>query len=128
MSKPEKYINLAGTIIERLDVPCGDIRRGIVEALAYQDRHPDQVPGRTITESEFQGNLGVYSEPWAREFLSGFGITVVPDPDPEPTSAERWETFCKKLGINLTPWQIDYLVEAMDKSGVKASEAGGEDE
>ena len=56
----------------------------ILAVLRWLDEHPDQVPGRTITESEFHevadahrnGGLG-----W-RDLADSLGITVVPDPEP----------------------------------------------
>ena len=66
-------------------------RVGALVALQWLDQHPDQVPGRTITESEFKhaarrnqmgDSFGCYEG-----FLDDLGITVVPDP--EPTNAEK---------------------------------------
>ena len=54
-----KYIDLIGQITERLDVPCGNIRLGIHEALAYLDRNPDQVP-------DGQSRHPSLMKPWSR--------------------------------------------------------------
>ena len=40
------------------------------------------------------------------------------------TNAAKWKEFCEKLGIELKPWQIDYLVAALDERNIKAP--GGE--
>lgn len=73
----------------------------------------DQVPGRTITESEFQEV--VRSHKSIRDLVKMLGITVTPDP--EPTNAEKWVKFCSsKMGLDLDPWQANVL----DKAGVKA--------
>jgi len=83
-------------------------------------------PKRTITDSEMRSLLVDLRErttiPACAFVRAGFTVT----PDPEPTNAERWEKFCGDLGINLEPWQINYLSEAMDKRGVTAP--GGDDE
>lgn len=92
-------------------------------------RNPDQVPGRTITESDYSD----ISE-WARNYrtrghegravLSNLGITVVPDPP--STNAER-------LGRLYREWISDKSIEDsfgvyLDRHGVRAPEAGGDDE
>lgn len=138
MSTPKKYIDLADTITERLDVPCGNIRLGIHEALAYLDRYPDQAPGRTITESDYSDIAE-----WARNYsnrgwegrtvLAGVGISIVPDPDPdpdpEPTNAESISKLLAEfaeLNASCGGEQGDHdLAEFLNARGVKA---GGDDE
>ena len=122
-----KFINLSEDIAiatENTRSPYAwDAQR---EALEWLDSHPDQVPGRTITESELDKVAEGVIEDTRPMTLKGLivtaghrlGITVVPDP--EATNAEKWETFCKQLHVDLTPWQIDYLAAAMDEKGVKA--------
>lgn len=120
------YINLIGQITERLDVPCGNIRLGIHEALAYLDRYPDQVPGRTITQSEYRDTLkhavktSGYSDDWERGFCTGLtvgGTKVVPDP--EPTNAEQldriyqeWRQDTDGMGLSVGEWMENHGVTA----------------
>ena len=74
--------------------------------LAWLDNHPDQVPGRTITEGDYSDIAE-----WARNYsnrgwegrtvLAGAGITIVPDPDPEPTNAERLAELIREIGYDI---------------------------
>ena len=122
----EKYEDLADRIAEDFPPMTGPD----IATLRWLDAHPDQAPGRTITESEFKAGFGIYSEPWAREVLIGFGITVVPDP--EPTNAEKIEQLlwsinkehegeCLEGEAAVRAWS-----EALDEAGVKAP--GGDDD
>ena len=128
-----KYIDLIGQITERLDVPCGNIRLGIHEALAYLDRYPDQVPGRTITWSDYQRLMDDTSMPYGVGFTDGFhqaGGSIIPDP--EPTNAEKLEALLEGGDIN-AQWGLRgggvmfarELAHALDEAGVKAP-GGGE--
>lgn len=69
-------------------IPGQERRARICDALRYLDSHPDQVPGRTITESEL-------NEKWrgmtgsCADFAESLGITVIPCPEPEPTNAKH---------------------------------------
>lgn len=126
MSRAEKYIDLADPIINE------DTRRGVAgvyAALTWLDSHPDQVPGRTITESEFHetadahrnGGLG-----W-EDLASRFGITVTPDP--EPTNAEKLEAhLLDLLGVveAIGNTGVHNMAYELDRAGVKAP--GGDDE
>lgn len=105
----------------------GGDRAQIVDILAWLDDHPEQTPGRTITESRLReiSYLRANAHGWDdRKMFEAAGVQIVPDP--EPTNAEQWEKFCSELGIDLKPWQINYLSEAMDKRGVTAP--GGDHE
>lgn len=125
------YINLIGQITERLDVPCGNIRLGIHEALAYLDRNPDRAPGRTITRSEYRDTLkhavktSGYSDDWERGFCTGLsvsGVKVIPDP--EPTNAELIEKaiFESMSSASIvTSVDVKILADRLDARGVKAS-------
>lgn len=81
---------------------------------------------RTITDSEMRSLLSDLRErttiPACAFARAGFTVT----PDPEPTNAEKWGLFCKAAGVNLLPWQAEYLAKALDKAGVRAPEAGGD--
>lgn len=85
---------------------------------------PDQVPGRTITESEFHetadahrnGGLG-----W-EDLASRFGITVIPDPDPDP---EPEPTNLQRLSRAIRDWhegrgEDRVLARHLNAIGVKA--------
>lgn len=87
-----KYIELADRITESLDVPCGNIRLGIHEALAYLDRYPDQVPGRTIkptiTMSEVTEAAGTLHADLVTRCIEYMDLATV-IPDEKPTNAEN---------------------------------------
>lgn len=104
--------------------------------LEWLDDHPDQVPGRTITESDYSDIAE-----WARNYsnrgwegrtvLAGVGITIVPDP--EPTNAELIERKLRELREEPGEWMtyatdsdIYGFSQALDAKGVKAP--GGDDE
>ena len=65
--------------------------------LDYLERRPDQVPGRTITESKFKWAIEAQygavpiDEDEMRSFAGYLGVTVVPDPElpTEPGSVVR---------------------------------------
>lgn len=93
-------------------------------ALQWLDQNRDQVPGRTITESELRGvagrlfarwpNLGVFMGHLQRE-LTELGITVVPDPN--PTNFERLEDLVDQWRKGP---QGKTLTQYLDEHGVKA--------
>lgn len=123
----EKYIDLFAEI-SRMMMPQ-DERVGVSTALRWLDEHPDQVPGRTITESEFHetadahrnGGLG-----W-EDLASRFGITVVPDP--EPTNTELLEArLLDLLGVveAIGNTGVHNMAYELDRAGVKAPEADDE--
>lgn len=85
MSKAEKYIDLGRRIADNLGKPW--VSTGMADVLRWLDRNPEQVPGRTMTESEISKAFGPEYVAWARLCLARIGITVVPDP--EPTNVER---------------------------------------
>lgn len=99
--------------ISRMTMPQ-DERVGVSTALRWLDEHPDQVPGRTITESDFHetadahrnGGLG-----W-EDLAIRFGITVIPDP--EPTNAERLDKDIQEVDLHMTSRQ---LAEALIERG-----------
>lgn len=123
------YIDLIGQITERLDVPCGNIRLGIHEALAYLDRYPDQVPGRTITEGESKDlfNTARRGLMYWPDALERTCITVIPDP--EPTNAEKLEAhLLDLLGVveAIGNTGVHNMAYELDRAGVTA--LGGRDE
>ena len=127
----EKYIDLAGTIIEDLHLTESEAS-GADAAMRWLQMHPGQVPGRTITEQQliqlWQVTVeGRNIDDFAQE-LKDNGITVVPDPEPEPTNAELLvEDLAGIYGANLN-WTAKIAIsEALAERGwVKAP--GGDDE
>lgn len=118
-----KYIDLLSDIKLSIHHNSAD-EVAVFKALEWLDYHPSRTPGRTITETELERTSmaawGYRPRESDRGFLKCLGIKVVPDP--EPTNAEKWEKFCKQSGVLLTPWQIDYMVAAMEEYGVEAPE------
>lgn len=112
------YIDLIGQITERLDVPCGNIRLGIHEALAYLDRNPSQAPGRTITRSDYQKLMDDTSMPYGVGFTDGFhqaGGSIIDDP--KPTNAEQ---IIDLMGLAPANLNRRDLAVWLDKAGVKS--------
>lgn len=128
----EKYIDLASRISN--ESGAYHLRDTIIEGvLEWLDDNPDQVPGRTITRSEYRDTLdhavlvSGYGDDWERGFNTGLavgGTKVVPDP--EPTNAERLEQLQRSwVAEHPVPGGMS-LIEYLDEAGVKAP--GGDDE
>ncbi len=115
-----KYIDLKEELAHSVVVGAGIT--AIRNILEWLDDHPDQVPGRTITESDLSEAVANSSqwtdEGFGRDVLSHFGIEVVPDP--EPTNAERLETAL------LEAWDghrsMSDVADLLDLKGVRAPE------
>ena len=130
----EKYIDLEERIKRDRDLSLTGLDR-VTYTLRWLDRNPDQVPGRTITEGEFDELVDALHQNWATpEYFSGvlydalidLGITVIPDP--EPTNAEKLvEDLAGIYGANLN-WTAKVAIsEALTERGwVKAP--GGDDD
>lgn len=121
-----KYIDLAERIWRTDNGRTSYASVGMV--LEWLDDHPDQVPVRTITESELEDAT---REVWgycAREsdirFLAYFGILVVLDPEPEPTNADILADFVRQL--SRTVMSAEECGKWLDERGVKA--LGGDDD
>lgn len=126
----EKYIDLAGRITDEI----GGFKSAHSVTLRWLDQlaseHPDQVPGRTITASEFDEAVEScatedYTVP-PHTFAARLGVVCVPDP--EPTNAELLvEDLAGIYGANLN-WTAKIAIsEALAERGwVKAP--GGDDE
>ena len=121
----EKYIDLKDEIREDSAI---NAHVGIVTALRWLDAHPDQVPGRTITESEYS-TVVEWAKTYAlngwkgRTVLAEVGITVIPDP--EPTNAEKLEQLHQNWS------QSDRnppFGEWADSVGIQAPEDWGDDD
>lgn len=108
----EKYIDLYETVSDDMFIRPDEVSvsRCVLEWL---DEHPDQVPKRTITESQIAEAFGDEYHYWAKRRLSRIGITVVPDP--EPTNAEKLE----RIWADWDPTR-EGVWEFFDRRGVKA--------
>jgi hypothetical protein len=93
----------------------------------------DQVPGRTITAGEVgrRSHLinGCYIEtPSIIDFLEALGITVVPDPDPEPTNRDKLAGILVE-SFNSMEFDLEdsfrEIAAVLDKHGVTAPNAKG---
>lgn len=135
----EKHIDLIETL--NREVKGGGSKEGIFPmrgsdfdndrrvVLRWLDAHPDQVPGRTITESRIAEAFGPEYMAWARMCLSRIGITVIPDP--KPTNAERLAAKIRRtLRENATgscenaqDVVAQKIADDLDNAGVKAPEA-----
>ena len=123
----EKYIDLEERIKRDRDLSLTGLDR-VTYTLRWLDRNPDQVPGRTITESGCHDlyHAAYYGAKAFRGELEDLGITVVPDP--EQTNAEKLvEDLAGIYGANLT-WTAKVAIsEALTERGwVKAP--GGDDD
>lgn len=126
-----KYIDLEPQIVSQIPGSDADQRR----VLRWLDDHPDQLPGRTITESRFKTIRDEFMRRNIVRSASGFfelvtfglGLTVIPDPE---------STEAAKLADYLTVFDLDVITnqgrlqfaQALAMDGVKAPEAGGDDE
>lgn len=123
----EKYINLAPEFAKEHNIDKG-VAGYVLRCLdEYAAEHPDQVPGRTIMESELSwrlANVPPYADKavWLRAVLNILDITVVPDP--EPTNAEKLADYVRQM--DLAPMSPKECGKWLDEQGVKAP--GGDDE
>lgn len=125
-----KYIDLAPTI--KRDRAKGPITGldGESYALTWLDSHPDQVPGRTITRSDYQKLMDDTSMPYGVAFTDGLhqaGGSIIPDQ--EPTNAEKLAGILQ-VAMQEDGWgdegEANILAAALEAAGVKAP--GGDDE
>ena len=122
----EKYIDLADRIAEDFPPMTGPD----IATLRWLDEHTDQVPGRTMTESEFHeaadahrnGGLG-----W-RDLADSLGITVVPGP--EPTSSLQMFADLEELtgdGFLLTGRHLEKIAKHLTALGWTKAPVGDDD-
>lgn len=112
-----KYIDLADRMIEQEDFDYGFMVRA---TLHWLDDHLDQVPGRTITESEYDRLTSHRNPSFGDGFDAGMlaiGGGVIPDP--EPTNAEKLEQIVMDADVD-SLGGYETLAEYLDKAGVKA--------
>ena len=126
----EKYEDLASRISDDLE-PTMAGEAYIRNSLRWLDEHPDQVPGRTITES---GWIEACKATMGGDMVAPFalatrlGVTITPDP--EPTNRDRlqgWLVEFAERNASCGGERGDCdLAEFLDAHGVKAP--GGDDE
>ena len=115
-----KYIDLADRIGEGAEYSnTASFCLGIECALRWLDEHPDQVPGRTLTRSDMVEAFGEEYAGWATHRLARIGYTIVPDPEPEPTNAEKLNSLYGEWADDPSPTKLA-LGEWLELRGVKA--------
>ena len=122
----EKYTDLADKISDALEPGLAGYAY-IRNALRWLDTNPDQVPGRTITASEFDEAVESCVTEDAtvppHTFAARLGVVCVPDP--EPTNAEKLEQLHQNWS------QSDRnppFGEWADSVGIQAPEDWGDDD
>ena len=119
----EKYEDLHDQIVadKTFDLTTSE-RLGAKIALQWLDQNRDQVPGRTITESQIAEAFGDEYHYWAKRRLSRIGITVVPDP--KPTNLERLKEIQNDWLRESRNGEL--FIEYLDRMGAKAPGDDGE--
>ena len=124
-----KYIDLAERIWRTDNGRTSYASVGMV--LEWLDEHPDQAPGRTITERRYRALTDSDPEEYGSGFSDGFffaGGCIVPDP--EPTNRDRlqgWLVEFAERNASCGGERGDCdLAEFLDAHGVKAP--GGDDD
>ena len=127
----EKYEDMYAQIIgdKTFDLTTSE-RLGAKIALQWIDQNVDQVPGRTITASEFDEAVESCVTEDAtvppHTFAARLGVVCVPDP--EPTNAELLvEDLAGIYGANLT-WTAKVAIsEALTERGWTKAPGGDDD-
>ena len=119
----EKYSDLEERIKRDRDLSITGLD-GVTYTLRWLDRNPDQVPGRTITESECHDlyHAAYYGAKAFRGELEDQGFAFIADP--EPTNAEKLRKVLDTFEVD--EQNLDKVAELLDKAGVKAP--GGDDD
>lgn len=124
-----KYIDLAEKLARMHDLHPGTIRVALGLLDKFAAEHPDQMPGRTMTQTRFDQAVDIALDSGefdAEEFARQLGITVAPEP--EPTNAEK---LAKEMLTSFNKCEFDFessfeqLAKALDARGIKAP--GGDD-
>ena len=121
----ESYEDLTERITDRYGIS----RTEVAITLRHLDIFPDQVPGRTITQSDYVAfKRDVFSgKILVDKIAARLGIAVIPDP--EPTNAEKLAASIDMSSrglVYLTEYQIAQLVKGLEEDGVKAPGGDGE--
>lgn len=116
-----KYIDLAAKFSAERDFTSAAT---VVAAFgSWLDEHPDQAPGRTITQSDFERRTARHSNFYTAGYgdaLTHHGITIAPDPEPK-TEADKLIDLMVRIDPNGKLDQVEIL-KAMAEHGVKAPE------
>lgn len=121
-----KYIDMAEKITGGSNLSnTVSFRKGVAWALEYLDAHPDQVPGRTITESGCHDlyHAAYYGAKAFRGELEDQGFAFIADP--EPTNAEKLDKIMEEWPGRATASDPTFG-EYLHNRGVKAP--GGDDD
>ena len=120
----EKYIDLLHRVREEVNYD-DDAILTIAAVLKWLDRNPDQVPGRTITESGCHDlyHAAYYGAKAFRGELEDQGFAFIADP--EPTNAEKLDKIMEEWPGRATASDPTFG-EYLHNRGVKAP--GGDDD
>ena len=127
----EKYSDLEERIKRDRDLSLTGLDR-VTYTLRWLDRNPSQVPGRTITASEFDEAVESCVTEDAtvppHTFAARLGVVCVLDP--EPTNAERLTKVIREIGYDIRhngnrSGSVALALD-LDARGVKAP-GGGDD-
>lgn len=80
------FVDLEDTIAEDEKIDEWPQTQVLRDTLEWLDKHPDQVPGRTMTVGEMDHKCTTYGSAYETGFKQAGGVIV---PDPEPTNAEQ---------------------------------------
>lgn len=112
-----KFIDLADEIMA--EIP-NDLDPLVVRTLRWLDRHPEKVPGRTITESQYKAWIDDSPRAYRRGFeyaLILANIDIIPDR--ELTNAEKLKSVLDDIGDSSDEYRAQ-LARVLDAAGVKA--------
>ena len=120
----EKYTDLEERIKRDRDLSLTGLDR-VTYTLRWLDRNPDQVPGRTITESGCHDlyHAAYYGAKAFRGELEDQGFAFIADP--EPTNAEKLDKIMEEWPGRATASDPTFG-EYLHNRGVKAP--GGDDD
>ena len=112
----EKYSDLEERIKRDRDLSLTGLDR-VTYTLRWLDRNPDQVPGRTITESECHDlyHAAYYGAKAFRGELEDQGFAFIADP--EPTNADKLADYVRQ--ISRTAMSAEECGKWLDEQGVR---------
>ena len=129
----EKYSDLEERIKRDRDLSLTGLDR-VTYTLRWLDRNPNHLPGRTITEGEFDELVDALHQNWATpEYFSGVlsdalidhGVTVIPDP--EPTNAEKLVGDLLDCHVAFSERELDAIAGHLAKRGWTKAPGGDDD-
>ena len=112
----EKYTDLEERIKRDRDLSLTGLDR-VTYTLRWLDRNPDQVPGRTITESGCHDlyHAAYYGAKAFRGELEDQGFAFIADP--EPTNADKLADYVRQ--ISRTAMSAEECGKWLDEQGVR---------